>query len=137
MSFTVNASSLIDGQKYTIAESGCEAAVITPTIVDNTSCAGFNGDIFATTTETVQPSSYTYQLWDAGVTIPQAGDISFVDGTIGSGFSGLAPGNYVLRVINDDTGCETNQAVTILDNATGPSVDVGSAQIIAEHWIYC
>ncbi|MEP1971889.1 FG-GAP-like repeat-containing protein, partial [Ekhidna sp.] len=94
-----------------------------PTIVaavtDDANCDNDAGSIDVTTSMAgAEPASYTYEIFDGHSFTSQRGiDETVADGSIPFTFSNLAPGDYRIRVTNDDTKC-TNFEDVIVDDIT-------------------
>ena len=107
----------------------CVLPTITEFIEENTFCSGANGSIAATaTTSGGEPTgNYTMTIY-AGV--GTGGSVlatnSNIDGVTGLSASSLTGGNYTIEVVNNDTGCSSENTYAINDNPTLPIVNTGS-----------
>ncbi|WP_421891879.1 LamG-like jellyroll fold domain-containing protein [Marinoscillum sp.] len=107
----------------------CVLPTITEFIDENTFCSGANGSIAATaTTSGGEPTGNYMMTIYAGV--GTGGSVlatnSNIDGVTGLSASSLTGGNYTIEVVNNDTGCSSENTYAINDNPTLPIVNTGS-----------
>ena len=140
--FTGTTYSNLDAGDYTLVatnnDTGCEAAPVTVTVLDNTAIPVINNSLNPNT-------ACDPLLYDGSISASNGGVVTgntfewftgtgtgtpFVDntdgvisGTNGEIISGLGPGNYTVRVTVNATLCASQQTFAILDNSTIPVID--------------
>ncbi|WP_258103003.1 LamG-like jellyroll fold domain-containing protein [Marinoscillum sp. MHG1-6] len=114
------------------AAAGCDPITITTSATENTSCALPDGQIYVQSSTLSEPiSGYTYDLYDQFFNF-MASSGPGIDGAIGFTFTGLAPGNYTVEVINGDNSCLDNTSAFVDDLSNPPFVDEGFVFITDE-----
>ncbi|WP_425391329.1 gliding motility-associated C-terminal domain-containing protein [Ekhidna sp.] len=105
---------------FTIERDQTQPTIAT-SITDDNNCDNDAGSVDVTAdmpNPASEPSSYTYEIFDGHSFTTQIGaDETIADGTVPFTFSNLAPGDYRIRVTNDDTQC-TNFSDIVVDDVT-------------------
>lgn len=99
---------------------------ITTTLTHDFHCDTGAGHIDVTSSipAGVEPSSYTYQLFDGHAFVTQIGpDVMVTNGAVPEQFGGLEAGDYRVRVINNDNQCDAFVNVVINDETVEPSFE--------------
>ena len=95
---------------------------ISTAITHDDHCDSNTGSIVVKSSSTNEPSAYTYQLYDGHNFTTQTGPaIRVSNGATGNSYSNLAPGDYRIRVVNDDLLCSSFEDIVINDNTTTPT----------------
>ena len=97
--------------------------IIATTITDDANCDTDAGSVDVTASMPgSEPASYTYEIFDGHSFTTQIGsDETIADGSVPFTFSNLSPGNYRVRVTNDDTQCTNFEDIVVNDVTVTPT----------------
>ncbi|WP_370090369.1 FG-GAP-like repeat-containing protein, partial [Ekhidna sp.] len=97
--------------------------MIATSVTDDAHCDNDDGSVDVTASmSTSEPASYTYEIFDGHSFTTQIGpDETVNDGSSPFTFSNLAPGDYRIRVTNDDTQCTSFEDVVVDDITVTPT----------------
>ncbi|WP_258105780.1 LamG-like jellyroll fold domain-containing protein, partial [Marinoscillum sp. MHG1-6] len=110
---------------FAVADIPDYPAIVT-TITEDVSCnSSGTGEIFAQAySDVVEPSSYTFQLYDGfSYDNPIGSPVTVSDGLAGHTYTGLTDGSYRIEVMNDDYTCTFYKDIIVDDNPTTPTFD--------------
>ncbi len=99
--------------------------VIVANVTDDANCDTDAGSVDVTASmPTSEPASYTYQIFNGHTLAPasqRGSDETINDGSVPFTFSGLAPGDYRINVINNDTQCSAFEDIVVDDITVIPA----------------
>jgi len=152
--FTGITYSNLNAGSYTLVatnnDTGCESATVTLTVQDNTVLPVinsnltnntvcdpllYNGSISASNGCVVTGNTFEWFVGTDTSTPFVDNTDGVISGTNGESISGLAPGDYTLRVIETATSCASTQTITVLDTTPAPVID--QTKIIISHRTSC
>ncbi len=109
----------------TITRSQDQPVIVT-SVTDDDNCDIDAGSVDVTASmPTTEPASYTYEIFDGHSFTSQIGaDETVADGSVPFTFSNLAPGDYRIRVTNDDTQCTDFEDIVVDDITVIPAFAV-------------
>ncbi len=107
---------------FTIDRDQTQPAIAT-TVTDDAHCDNDAGSVDVTASmSTSEPASYTYEIFDGHSFTTQIGpDETVADGSVPFTFTNLAPGDYRIRVTNDDTQCTDFEDIVVDDVTVIPT----------------
>ncbi|MEO1255338.1 MAG: hypothetical protein AAFY41_10695, partial [Bacteroidota bacterium] len=95
--------------------------VIATTITDDTNCDTNNGSVeVSASMSTTEPASYTYEIFN-GHAFTTLDDSEIINDGSAAVFDQLAPGDYRIRVTNDDTRCSSFEDIVVNDDTVIPA----------------
>jgi len=99
--------------------------VISNKITNNTACNPLlsNGSISASNGGVIAGNTFEWFTGTGTTTTFVDNTDGVISGASGETISGLAPGNFTVRVTVNATGCASTQTFAVLDNATIPVID--------------
>ncbi len=117
---------------FTIDRSQDEPVIAT-VVTDDANCDNDEGSVDVTASmPTSEPASYTYEIFDGHSFSSQIGaDETIANGAVPFTFTGLAPGDYRIRVTNDDTQCSAFEDIVVDDITVIPAF--AAAQTIIDN----